>query len=189
MPSKNPEVGRRAVRKYRERLQGTQTQQERRQKDWKKIKADPAKKAKRDAAKAQRHAERMQTDPAYREEIAASSERGRVRLREKPEQERIQLTRKWRLKSDYDLTPEQYEKMLADQDRRCAICGATEAGGRRRHLCVDHDHATNKIRGLLCVMCNLGLGKFRDDPTLLRQAALYLEALGQAPEGSLISEE
>ena len=45
-------------------------------------------------------------------------------------------------------------------------------------FCVDHDHKTNKIRGLLCNSCNRGLGYFRDDIRMVRKAAKYLERRG-----------
>lgn len=55
--------------------------------------------------------------------------------------------------------------------RECIICGEAQ----KIQLAVDHDHATGVVRGALCSRCNLGLGHFRDDPELLRFAALYLE--------------
>jgi len=40
---------------------------------------------------------------------------------------------------------------------------------------VDHDHTTNKIRGLLCSLCNPALGSFRDSIDILKEAIYYLE--------------
>lgn len=55
--------------------------------------------------------------------------------------------------------------------RECVICSSTE------RLTIDHDHATNQIRGVLCNNCNLGIGQFRDDPELLDFAAEYLRQI------------
>ena len=60
---------------------------------------------------------------------------------------------------------------LARQVTECVICGDTQD----QQLAIDHDHSTGAVRGALCSRCNLGLGHFRDDPELLRFAALYLE--------------
>lgn len=73
----------------------------------------------------------------------------------------------------YGLTHEAYESMLLAQGGVCAICGGMSPGGRR--LAVDHDHVTGVVRALLCGTCNTGLGSYKDDPALLRAAAVYLE--------------
>jgi hypothetical protein len=79
--------------------------------------------------------------------------------------------RRNKVKQMYGLEYEVYEKMLADQNGACAIC----RGGFGEVLpCVDHCHTSGRVRGLLCHNCNLGLGKFRDDPDRLRAALDYL---------------
>ena len=82
--------------------------------------------------------------------------------------------RRHTLKYKYGLTPEQVQLLWEQQNRRCAICFCPVALlGQQTH--IDHDHATEVVRGLLCVNCNMGLGHFRDDPLILRQAWCYLE--------------
>lgn len=79
------------------------------------------------------------------------------------------------LRSHYGIETEQYDKMRWDQNGLCAICGeaGTEVRGQRLH--VDHDHATGKVRALLCSACNVGLGSFKDNPQRLRKAVEYLK--------------
>lgn len=77
---------------------------------------------------------------------------------------------KWR----YDLEIEEYQKLYEKQDNKCAICkGSFELGGMKG-LYVDHDHVTNKVRGLLCPACNSALGKFKDSVEILQNAIKYL---------------
>jgi hypothetical protein len=65
----------------------------------------------------------------------------------------------------YGLTVEQARELCAGG---CEICGAM------KNLHIDHDHATGKVRGCLCVNCNQGLGHFRDNQDLLLEAIRYL---------------
>lgn len=80
--------------------------------------------------------------------------------------------RRSKLKRKFGITLEQYDQLLIDQDYTCAICKGSVIGT----LHVDHCHITQKVRGLLCSECNLGLGKFKDDPELLKEALEYLNA-------------
>lgn len=70
----------------------------------------------------------------------------------------------------------QYNKMLAEQNGCCAICGRHKSE-LKRNFSVDHNHDTNEIRGLLCQSCNHGLGCFRSDDglELLCSAISYLK--------------
>lgn len=72
----------------------------------------------------------------------------------------------------FGITIEQYNELLMAQDGRCAICHGPST---REHFDVDHDHVTGIVRGLLCSSCNIGLGYFKDNPMLLKDAATYLE--------------
>lgn len=79
------------------------------------------------------------------------------------------------LKQNYGITLEQYFDICKAQIYRCAICGEPEPRG----LVVDHCHATNKVRELLCDACNRGLGSFKDKPEVLEKAAKYLRRHGK----------
>jgi len=79
--------------------------------------------------------------------------------------------RQYRLKRKYNLTLEEYNQILSEQDGVCAICKVEGTP----HLSVDHDHETGKIRGLLCKKCNLGLGYFNDSANLTQKATDYLK--------------
>ena len=82
------------------------------------------------------------------------------------------------LKRRYGLTRLQLGDMVAAQNGVCAICGEEERSvirGKKISLSIDHCHASGSVRALLCADCNLGLGKFRDNPAFLRAAADYLD--------------
>ena len=71
----------------------------------------------------------------------------------------------------YGLTVEQVRTLFVDSPM-CQLCRA------RPSTDIDHDHTTGKIRGVLCQVCNTGLGKFRDDPELLLRAAEWVSIGG-----------
>lgn len=71
------------------------------------------------------------------------------------------------------LTVEQYQKLFEAQNGCCAICGRHQREFGIR-LAVDHDHKTNKIRGLLCTGCNLDLGFYEKHNEQLKQFEKYL---------------
>jgi hypothetical protein len=76
------------------------------------------------------------------------------------------------LQKKYGISQAQWQEMYAKQGGVCAICGCRQ---RYQALAVDHCHKTGKVRGLLCVQCNRGLGRFFDSPVRLRKAADYIE--------------
>jgi len=63
-----------------------------------------------------------------------------------------------------------YKAMMAKSDGRCEICRETRA-----KLVIDHCHATERVRGILCVRCNSALGMIRDNPVIALAIAEYLK--------------
>ena len=77
--------------------------------------------------------------------------------------------RKWHLWRTYGMTVHEFETLLEAQGGGCAICGTREPGGRGT-FCVDHEHETGEIRGLLCHECNTRL----DEGAVSGEIAAYL---------------
>ena len=73
----------------------------------------------------------------------------------------------------YGVTLEQRNQMLLAQNCKCAICGSGFKNSRDAH--IDHNHSTGKIRQVLCGRCNLGIGRFNEDVTILMSAIKYIE--------------
>lgn len=91
--------------------------------------------------------------------------------------------RNTKLKQQYGITLEEYEKLLESQGGKCAICPTVLDSSQSTTIPhVDHVHnQTGRIRGLLCLRCNLGLGSFRDNPQLLKRAVDYLRYFEARP--------
>ena len=78
------------------------------------------------------------------------------------------------LRKEYGITKEHYKVLLDSQDGKCAICLNPQVASRKNRLCVDHNHETKEVRGLLCDKCNQGLGYFDDNVVKLQGAINYL---------------
>lgn len=82
-------------------------------------------------------------------------------------------------KRNYGIDDTELASMKEKQNYRCYLCGSEGFKiGKNNHteqLAVDHDHKTGKVRKLLCHNCNRALGLFKDNPELMRKAAIYVE--------------
>jgi hypothetical protein len=83
-----------------------------------------------------------------------------------------------KLRSSFGISVQDYERMYRAQGGVCAVCFEKETSKRKgvvRRLCVDHNHATGQVRGLLCSWCNLAIGYLRDDALRAHSVMVYLE--------------
>lgn len=86
--------------------------------------------------------------------------------------------KKRELRRGYGLTLTDYNKKFIEQDGVCAICKMPETHiikGKLTMLSIDHDHKTNKVRGLLCRKCNCAIGLLGEDVTRILNSARYLK--------------
>lgn len=103
-----------------------------------------------------------------------SYQKNKQRYKEKYQQRQKRLIR-------YDLSHEDFLKLLASQEYKCSICLREEKSLSIR-LSIDHDHKTNKVRGLLCNRCNSMLGLAQDSEKILYKAIQYLRKHKQKGE-------
>lgn len=82
------------------------------------------------------------------------------------------------LRYRYGITVDQYNKILKDQGGVCKICKKVRLSAQQKRMGVDHCHETDKIRGILCDWCNMGISKFADNVELMQEAIKYLQTNG-----------
>jgi hypothetical protein len=119
---------------------------------------------------------------AYMKEYRKPEER-RIKERESGKQwhkRNPDIEKNGHLKRNFNITLDEYNKMLEDQNGVCSICKNQETKvfkktGKVTDLCVDHCHTTGKVRGLLCWNCNTSLGKMKDSIEHLQNAIDYLK--------------
>ena len=78
------------------------------------------------------------------------------------------------LMRNYGIDLNTYNLIYNKQKGKCAICGIHQSE-LSKSLCVDHDHTTGEVRGLLCSNCNALLGYSKDKIDILKNAIKYLE--------------
>jgi len=86
--------------------------------------------------------------------------------------------REWRL--EYGLSPEQVETMYIQQHGLCLICGKSMTLDEAH---VDHDHQTDRVRALLCGLCNPMIGMARENCETLSNAIQYLNSFKGTSNG------
>lgn len=81
---------------------------------------------------------------------------------------------------EYDnFSDEKYKQMLINQNYECKVCKeeimySNKKENKSKTACIDHDHKTGKVRGLLCQTCNRAIGLLKDDINILQRAIDYL---------------
>lgn len=108
---------------------------------------------------------------AYYQKNKSSIKKRNAEYRRKNAARYKELDKANKLKSLYNLDQTAYNELMKAANYRCQICGVPT------DLCVDHNHITGKIRGVLCRRCNAGLGLFTDSKACLIRALSYLEKI------------
>ncbi len=104
------------------------------------------------------------------------------RWREKNKDRDRLIRRRSVLKKQYGLTPEKVEEMFEIQGRKCANpgCDSISPGRKGWDWSVDHNHTTNKVRGILCNGCNTSLGLLKEDGRKIAGLIEYLKKYEEA---------
>lgn len=124
-------------------------------------KRTPEQRAKINAARRERYA----SDPEYN---------AQTRAKVKEYQTSHPHVRKAQRIKKFGITLDEFNQLLEAQSGKCAICGYSDRSDSNFFPVVDHDHATGKVRGLLCMNCNTAIGKFKDDINIIKSAINYL---------------
>jgi hypothetical protein len=119
------------------------------------------------------HAANKEKMKAYHKEYYETHREGLLEQQRKYNKTRVAQTFAKDLRKNFDLTIEDYARMLHAQDRKCAACGDALAMNKKTH--VDHCHATGKVRAILCHHCNISLGLMQESPDRMRSLIAYIE--------------
>lgn len=159
----NPEEAKARAKKHRESAAPEQkAAQAERMRKW------------REANKAQVKAYQEQWKSKNVENIAEYQQKYNAEYRKRDEVQHQAFIRN--LSSNYGISHDDFNRMWEGQNGQCAVCGfnLVPRGRTKYSACVDHNHDTGEIRGLLCRGCNHGIGCLKDSPDVLFFAAMYL---------------
>ena len=82
-------------------------------------------------------------------------------------------SREYHLKRKYGISLADYNQLLKEQSSKCFVC-KRPASSFKTNLCVDHDHKTGEIFGLLCHFCNHRFIGRNRNPSTYANASVYL---------------
>ena len=84
---------------------------------------------------------------------------------------------KWhQIKNKYGIDKDEWYWLLKEQNYQCRICKKEMSIEKNSgDICVDHDHKTGRVRGLLCKKCNLFIGLAKEDVSILNSAIIYVK--------------
>lgn len=91
-------------------------------------------------------------------------------------EKRYRYGREWYLQNTFGITGDQYSEMLSLQGGVCAICGEGPKRKCDKHLVVDHDHDTGRVRKLLCHQCNSALGMMEEREDIALRMVNYIRS-------------
>lgn len=122
----------------------------------------------------------MPPDDREKERLRAQRRReaNPERFRQYQREYYIRNRQRWReghLRRSYDITQDEYDALAKAQNFSCKICGKPADEEPFGKLAVDHCHDTGRVRGLLCSVCNSGIGKLGDNIEGLEKALEYLK--------------
>jgi len=111
-------------------------------------------------------------DPANAKQINKRSYQKHKHKRQAYRTAKKETYTNYHLKSTYGITTAERDALLAGQGGKCAGCGTIEPMGYGWH--VDHCHTSGCVRGILCSLCNTGMGSARDSVETLQSWIDYL---------------
>jgi len=112
-----------------------------------------------------------------KEKIEEYNKQYRLENKENDKQYRLNNKERYReskLKRKYNITLDDYNKMLLEQDGKCWTCSIKIEDTKKKYLCVDHNHLTGQVRGLLCDPCNVALGLLKESQEIIANLSKYL---------------